>query len=313
MEKETAKGTLFAIIAAIIFGFTPVGSDLVFGMGSDPVTLTFHRNLLVIPVLFVIMIIKKIDFRLNLKQFLTLLMVGTAFRCFTNILLYSSYKYIGIGLATTIHFTYPVFTVVGAFILFGNKMGKSKILALTLAMIGIVLAGGSVNGTDFRGIIVAIASAVTYSAYMIGTEYTEIKKMNVTKVMFYTCIFNSIFLAAVDIPRGKINYALPGNVMFFSFIIAVGNSILAYFFLMEAIKRIGAGNVAVYSVLEPLTGIITGIAILGETLTLKATISCIMIFSAIIIPIFFDFKEDRRKRLERNQEEREKFPVSTDK
>ena len=307
MTKETIKGTIFAVLAAIIFGFTPVGSNLLFSMGSDPVTLTFHRNFLVIPVLLIIMILKKTDFRITKKQVLALIMVGTLFRCFTNIFLYSSYNYIGIGLATTLHFTYPVFTVAGSFLIFGNRMSKTKILALALAMFGIVLAGGSVENSNFLGVGLAIISAITYSGYMIGTEHTEVNNMDVMKVMFYTCIFNSIFLAATDLPKGMINYGLPFKVLFCSFIVAASNSILAYYFLMEAIKRIGAGNVAIYSVLEPLTGILTGIFILGETLTLKAALSCIVIFSAIIIPIFFDFKEDRRRRLERNRIHREKI------
>ena len=50
--------------------------------------------------------------------------------------------YIGVGLSTTLHFLYPMFTVLFAWMLFKQKPDKVKIIALILATSGVALATG---------------------------------------------------------------------------------------------------------------------------------------------------------------------------
>ena len=46
------KGLFFTVTSALLFGFTPVLASKTYDMGSTPETLTFYRNLLVVPILF---------------------------------------------------------------------------------------------------------------------------------------------------------------------------------------------------------------------------------------------------------------------
>ncbi len=54
------KGLIFAILAAFIYGFTPVLGKLTYLEGSNSMSLTFYRNFLSIPLLFAILKYKKI-------------------------------------------------------------------------------------------------------------------------------------------------------------------------------------------------------------------------------------------------------------
>ncbi len=95
-----------------------------YDLGSTPETLTFYRNLLVLPVLAAVMGIRRISFRLPLRTLRTIVLVGVLGRGITTLLLYSSYVYIGVGTATTLHFLYPVFVAESAVCFSTNGSGR---------------------------------------------------------------------------------------------------------------------------------------------------------------------------------------------
>lgn len=295
MNNDKIKGTFFAVLSAIIFGLTPVLSDLTFSMGSTPMTLTFYRNSMVVPVLLIVLLVRKVDLRISKRECLELAIVGICFSAMTTWILYESYEFVGIGLATTLHFLYPIFTVLFGFLFFRTKLDKPKIVALVLATIGIALATGSNGSFQVKGVALAVGSAITYAAYLLGIEKTSISKMDSMKSMFYFCLFNSIALALIDIPRGQIMYLLEPLPMLYTLIVAVANSGFAYILLIMGIKLIGAGNAAIYSMLEPVAGVISGIIFLGEGLPPLKLISCLIIFTAVAIPIVCDMKASRLK------------------
>ena len=66
MSKNTKKGVFCAVASALVFGITPVLASITFDMGSNAMTLTFYRNALAVPVLLVILLIRRVDLRLSL-------------------------------------------------------------------------------------------------------------------------------------------------------------------------------------------------------------------------------------------------------
>ena len=137
-------------------------------MGSNALTLTFYRNTMAVPVLLVILLIRKIDLRITGRELLALIVISVLFSVTTTYILYDAYNYIGVGLSTTLHFLYPMFTVVFGFLLFKRKLGKEKIIALILATIGVAMATGNSDMFAAKGILLALLSAVTYGGLSAG-------------------------------------------------------------------------------------------------------------------------------------------------
>ncbi len=290
MKRETKIGISCAVCSALIFGFTPVLASITFEMGSNALTLTFYRNTMAVPVLLVILLIRKIDLRITGRELLALIVISVLFSVTTTYILYDAYNYIGVGLSTTLHFLYPMFTVVFGFLLFKRKLGKEKIIALILATIGVAMATGNSDMFAAKGILLALLSAVTYAGYLLGIEQTSIQKMDSMKAMFYMCIINGITVFLFDLPSGNVVYGLEPKVMFYTFILAVLNSSFAYVLLIIGIKKIGAGNASIFSMLEPVSGVAAGVIFLQEKLPVMKLVSCIMILGAVMIPILKDRK-----------------------
>lgn len=280
-----AKGILFTIASALLFGFTPVLASVTYDMGSNASTLTFYRNLFVVPVLVVLMGIKKIPFSITLRQLGAVLAVGILFRASTTYMLYASYSYVGIGTATTLHFLYPVFTALLCRALFREKLGRTKTAALIIASCGIVffLEKGT-SGNPLPGILLAVASAATYSCYMTGMEKTCLREMNPTKVACYMGFANAMAMLAVDLPSRQIVFALPPLAMLYTLIIALCTSFGAVALLQMGIQRLGATTAAIFCMFEPVTSVLSGLIFLGEPVSWeKITGSCVIIGAVLLL------------------------------
>lgn len=93
----------------------------------------------------------------------------------------------GAGVATTLHFTYPVFVTLLMLILFRERASWVTWLAILLAIYGVAklsLKGGELvlNPT---GMIIVLLSAVGYASYITTVNKSRVKTMNSRKLAFY--------------------------------------------------------------------------------------------------------------------------------
>lgn len=294
MKSNVKKGTICAICSALVFGLTPVLASITFDMGSNALTLTFYRNTMAVPVLLVVLLIRKVNLRVTRRELLTLAAISVVFSAPTTYILYAAYDYIGVGLSTTLHFLYPMFTVLFGWMLFKQRPDKVKVIALILATVGVALATGNSDSFALKGIILAVTSAITYAGYLLAIEQTSVHKMDSMKAMLYMCIFCGISVSIFDLPSGNIVYALEPLVLLYTFILSVANSAFAYVLLIVGVKLIGAGNAAIFSMLEPVSGVIAGVMFLGEGLPALKLISCLLILIAVAMPIIKDRNDNLR-------------------
>lgn len=277
------KGIIFTIFSALLFGVTPILASKTYDMGSNPETLTFYRNLLVVPILFVIMLVKKVDFKIDKKTALDIVIIGCLGRGVTTLMLYSSYDYIGVGTATTIHFLYPVFVALICFVFYKEKLDLPKIFALTIACGGVMffLEKGHTEGVF--GLAIAVASSVTYAFYMVGMDKKKLKDINPFKVSFYMAIAVATGMLFYNIPTKKIVFALPPKAFLYTFVIAICTSLLAVVFLQIGIKHLNATVASIFCLFEPIACSVAGVIFLSERITVAKIIGSALILSAVVL------------------------------
>lgn len=101
------KGFLYGLIASATFGLIPLFSipALENGVGLD--SLLFYRFSLASVLVAILMWVKKIPFDIQKSEFGIAFILGTLY-AITALWLTEAYLYIPSGVATTIHFLYPV-------------------------------------------------------------------------------------------------------------------------------------------------------------------------------------------------------------
>lgn len=295
MDKK--KGIFYTIVSASCFGLTPLLCSYAYTAGATPETLVFLRNLLVIPVLYIILKVKKIDLSMDKSTLFKAFLVGIFGMTATALLLYNAYEYLPVGTVTTVHFLYPVFVSLIGLICFKEKIPTLKAIVLTIATCGVFFfletSGDITTENLIIGLILSIASGATYAFYMVGIERFKLNQINSYKLTFYLSIFSCIVMLIYSIATNKFTMFEMQPIGFvYAFIIAMGTSFLAVYTLQLGIKYLGASTAAIFCMFEPVTAVIGGILVLGESVTLMKVIGCVIILGSVTLLTILDKKNE---------------------
>lgn len=127
---EKVRGIIYTILSAVIFGIMPILARLAYEGGVNAFTLVFLRSFFSLLMLLTYLIIKKVNFKVNKEQIKTLIILGILGYTMTTLTLFMSYNYVSVGLATTLHFIYPVVVTLISILLFKENIYFSKIIVL---------------------------------------------------------------------------------------------------------------------------------------------------------------------------------------
>ena len=291
------KGIIYIVISAILFGITPIMCSKTYSMGNDPFNLVFQRNLFAIPILTIVYIIsmKGRNLSFKTKRFKDLAITAIIGTALTPLLLYSSYEYLGVGAATTIHFMYPLFVTLICILFFKDKISKYQIVCLAVATIGVLLFMDFKSSGSLLGIIISVLSAVTFAMYMVFMEKKGLAQLNPLINSLYLALISAVFFAITGAITGKLKLNLPISLYLYVAAIAFFTSFLGVVLIQKGIGIIGSSLSAIFSLLEPITSIIFSALFLGERFTLMKVIACSLILISILALVLVSFKEHRNQ------------------
>jgi drug/metabolite transporter (DMT)-like permease len=174
-------------------------------------------------------------------------------------------------------YTSPIFAMLFAVLLLGEKMNTIKYISVILAMCGLVVIGYgkglSLLNVDFIGMGAIVLSAVVwwYLKILLKTSLLTYDKMS---MIFYQCFFWAI----VFLPFIIFTDPLPTNFQIgLGWMYAFFIGIIWFFFYFSALNKI---DVTVFSILqyfEMVAGILLAWIILWEPLTLPLVVGAVFI------------------------------------
>lgn len=278
------KGFIAVIISGIIFGCMPLVAKIIFMNGGNSISLVFYRFLFALPALYLMNKKQKISMKITQTELKRVAILSLFGYSATAVLLFLSYNYIPTGLATTVHFIYPVFVTIGCIVFFREKFSFIKILCAFLCTFGItlLLRDAGIN-SNINGLLLAFSSGITYAFYMIYIEKSTLRDMPPFKLTFYICLVSSgilfifsIFTKTFTTQMSSLGWILT---IILSIIVAIG----AVALLQIGISIIGSQSAAILSTFEPITSVIIGIIIFDEPLNFKVLLGIAIIISSVIL------------------------------
>ena len=113
-----------------------------------------------LPVLYIILNSRGVSLKITKKEVMHLLMVGGLGQALTTLTLYASYDYLSVGMATTLHFIYPIFVVLVGVLYYHESWSPAKIIAIGLAIFGMLTFIDQTGDISFIGVFLAFLSGV---------------------------------------------------------------------------------------------------------------------------------------------------------
>lgn len=276
------KGYIYTALSAIIFGLMPLLTKIIIARGATSLTIPFFRVFYVTIVLFLVLKIKKIDLHLEKRDLISAILTSIFGSGLTIIILNESYNYVDTGIATSLHFLYPLFVAILCCFFYGEKIKKKQIISLSFALVGIICFMSKGNGSLF-GYFLAIASGLTYAFYLVKMDKRGLVKMNALKLSFYLALFTTIEIFTMNLFMQEVVFKMDALSYGLLLVLALSSSFLATVLLQKGVLLLGSTRASFICLLEPVTSMIVGILWLNEAFTLNKGLGGLAIIISLII------------------------------
>ena len=281
-----AKGYILGSIAAASYGMNPLFALPLYKAGMDPDSVLFFRYLFAIPLLGIMIKARGRSFKIQRKETFPLIIMGLLV-ALSSLTLFLSYTYMAAGIASTLLFVYPIMVALIMAMVFKEKLALQTIVCMLLALGGIGLLYKSEDGSTLSliGTLLVFASSLSYAIYIVGINQTSLKNVATLKVTFYVLLFGLSLFVARLLYSGVLNtpdqWYLWANLL----ALAVFPTAISFLCTTGAIQYIGSTPTAILGALEPVTAIFFGIAVFGESLTVRESFGLVMIIVAVTLVI----------------------------
>jgi len=282
------KGIIITVLSAAAFGFAFTLAPMTYGVGgSNPMTLTFLRNLLCLPLFVILLKLQKIPIKVENKVLIRMLFLG-CFVTTTSFTYNMALSMIDVGMVTTLHYVYPALVMLVSVVFFKEKITLRSGMALVFVTLGVACfllgAGVSGGGLVIKGMCLAIFSGVSHTCYMLFMDRTGLKNEPPLRIALYSGFSASIVAAVFGCITGSFTFAtITTRSWMLTIAFALLCNTIALPLFQLGIKYIGPTMAAILSTMEPITGNLFGMLLLGERMTLVKVISCLLILSGVVI------------------------------
>jgi drug/metabolite transporter (DMT)-like permease len=195
--------------------------------------------------------------------------------------------YVSSGLASILNATTPLFTIVVMAVAGEEKLSARRIAGLVAGLAGVVVLHG--GGPAFEagqgiGILLCLAAAFSY-----GLSALLARRLLANSPPLGTATFQLLASAAMmTIVAGVVDrpwqLPVPSAATWLAVIaLAALSTALAYIVFFQILRRSGATNVMLVTLLIPVTAILLGYLVLGEEVSQREIIGALVIGSALLL------------------------------
>jgi drug/metabolite transporter (DMT)-like permease len=195
--------------------------------------------------------------------------------------------YIPSGLASVLNATTPLFTVLVMAAAGDEQLHMRRVAGVVTGLIGVIILHG--EGLGFQsgegiGILLCLAAAFSYglSALYARRKLSDSPPLaTATFQMLASSLMMTIIAAVFERPW---QLSMPGVTTWLAIMgLAALSTALAYIVFFQILRRSGSTNVTLVTLLIPVTAILLGYLVLGESASRREIVGALVIGSALLL------------------------------
>lgn len=286
---DKIKGILFAALSSSTFGLAPFFTISLIMAGYSTFEALSYRWGVASLFLFLVGVFSGVKFRMSWRDFRTVFCLSL-FRATTSFSLVVAYQNIASGVASVIHFMYPLAVALTMMFVFKEPKSKTIISAIVISIIGAVfLSTGNIEssggGDTVLGIVMSTISVFSYAGYIVGVRRT--RAVNIPSVPL-TCSVMGIGAVLFIIGgffTGGIRIETDPHIWLYIAGLGLVATAISNISLVQGIKLAGPTLASIMGAMEPLTAVVIGIFVFGETFLWHTAVGIVLILFAVLLVI----------------------------
>ena len=281
-DASVSRATLLIIISALSFGSISVLTVLVTAAGVPLLTAMAWRY--VLGALLLGAVARRQQVRSIPKQrVVQLLVIGGCGQALITYLSLHALEYIPVGPLAFLFYTYPAWVALLAAIRRTEKLTVVRVIALTLALVGVtIMVGAPTEKLNPIGVLLALVSALLYSAYLPALEHVQDGIPAVAATFLLITGAGTAFVTAALL-TGQL--FLPVGVAVWSeiLVLALVATVIAFLTLIKGLAVLGPVRTAIVATVEPFFTATLGVLVLGNQLSMGTLVGGILIAAAVLL------------------------------
>lgn len=273
------KGILYAAVSSSTFGLAPFFSLTLLLAGFSAFEVLSYRWGVATIALTLFGWCSGCSFRLEKKDFLVVLLLSLL-RAVTSFSLLIAYQNIATGVASTIHFMYPLAVSLVMMYFFQEKKSLWVMFAVFMSLLGAaLLSSGELeakNGDTIVGLVAACVSVFSYAGYIVGVRMTRAVRINSTVLTCYVMGLGTVLYFIGALTTSGLRLVADGYTWLIIWGLALPATAISNITLVRAIKYAGPTLTSILGAMEPLTAVVIGVFVFKELFTLNSAIGIIL-------------------------------------
>ncbi|HLQ02639.1 MAG TPA: DMT family transporter [Burkholderiales bacterium] len=285
-----AIGVAMAVAGVVCFSLRPILIKLAYGYVVDPVTLLALRMVFSLPFFLAATAWAGRDresARVTRSDGWAIVFLGFIGYYFASFVDFLGLQYISAGVGRLILFVYPTLVVVLSLAFLRKRPGAREIVALAVTYAGLALvmskAMGGASSNFALGAGLCFASAAGYAVYLVAGSQVVQRVGSVRFTAYATTVASAFCIAQFFLLRPLSALALPAEVYGLAIAMAIFSTVLPVFITSEALRRIGANQVALFGALGPVTTIFFGWLGLDEIMTPVQLAGAALVLGGVVL------------------------------
>ena len=202
-------------------------------------------------------------------------------------LIYVALEYTDASRGVIFLYTAPFFVALGAIWLLPNeRMRRVQWIGMGLAFAGVVVLFGENLGRAgeqaWIGDLMILLAAALWAATTLVIKASALARVSAEKTLLYQLGVSALVLPPVSLLLGESGVFAPNAMVWasvaFQIFVVASSSYLAWFWL---IRHYPATRLSSFSFLTPVMGVLAGVVLLGEPLTLAVVIALALVGAGI--------------------------------
>lgn len=282
---------LMPIVSGAMWGSAGIFVRKLTELGMNSYTVVSVRVVLAVLILAVWLGIYDKDLlKIKLKDLWIFVAGGVVGMFGLNICYNFAISELSLSLAAVLLSLSPVFVLFMAAILFKEKITSKKVICMTIAIAGCVLASGVLEAAStmrwsIKGIIVGTIGAFFYGLYGIISKTAMERGYHAFTTTFY-CLF-MVMLVVIPLTNWKlvtnVVVANPVKMSVFLVIHSLCTSVLPYVLYTFSIRYIDAGMASILASGEPVAAMIFGVIFFSEIPTVLSVVGIVLVIVALAL------------------------------
>ena len=285
-DRIDARDWSLLVVLSVLWGGSFFFNGVVL-RDLPPFTTVFLRVAIAAIILLPGLWIYRLEFPRGLSAWKPFLAVAL----FNNVLPFSlivtGQTYIASGLAAILNATTPLFTILVMATAGEEKLSARRIAGVVVGLAGVIILRGEDLGLasgQGLGILLCLAGAFSYGISALIARRHLVDTPPLAAATFQMLASTLMMIVVATVVERPWQLPMPGVTTWLAVLgLAALSTALAYIVFFQILRRSGATNVMLVTLLIPVTAILLGYFALGESISRREILGALVIGSALLL------------------------------